>query len=312
MAADWQQDARHLESLDPSDREKLAEKLRMALGKKQKTKRKAPSPRGDSKGFSNDDSAAIGSSPPKIRGDGRGALASAAVAAGASAAKDVAGVTIFPAASATAGVVADGNTEREGSRFGDKGGESGRGGDALVGEGGSESQGKGRVTMAAAAGVGSDGEESNDSSGSGATAVGIKVEGARGYERLAPPARVDGTERTGRKIPLDRAMGFGRGAAVVDDVAQGGESDDALVSSSLPEAEVGAAKGSPNGEGTLSGMSKFGRGVSIVVGPEVEDEGAAAVSAKKNRRQNTSSADERVSGFGRGVAFPVERDADKI
>ncbi|CAN0104749.1 unnamed protein product [Scytosiphon promiscuus] len=306
MAADWQKDAKHLESLDPSDREKLAEKLRMALGKKQKTKKKAPS-RGDSRGFSGaEPAAAAGKSAAK--GDGRGALASAAAAAGASPAKDVAGVSVFPTASAAAAAAMDG--ESEGERFRSAGGASKReaGTGAELGEGGNDSsrQGQGRATLgdSRVGGRGSDQEASEESSGKGAAAVGVVEEEASGGDRMSP-----GTGETGRtssQIPLERAMGFGRGVAVVETAAEDGESDE-VVHPSVRDEEAWTGEGSSKVEGKLSDIRKFGRGVSVIVERGVGED--SAVSAQERPQTARSSADDRASGFGRGVAFPAERDA---
>ncbi|CAM9323379.1 unnamed protein product, partial [Ectocarpus sp. 12 AP-2014] len=78
--------------------------LRTALGKKKKKQEKKtkakPSDCGESKGFSTTATPTGGADTSAIkgRGDGRGVLASAAAAAGALAAEDVAGVSVFPSA----------------------------------------------------------------------------------------------------------------------------------------------------------------------------------------------------------------------
>lgn len=323
MTADWQQDAKHLESLDPSDREKLAEKLRMALGKKNKTKRKAPSGGGDGRGFSGDNTPSpSGGKSTKNGGggDGRGALASAAAAAGAVVAGDVAGVSVFPSVPAEApAAAAAGGSDSGGESLPrdvdvdvdvapvqgeSKSGEDvGLGGGASVEDSSIETGAGEDVVLGGGASVGDNSIETAARNGVETAANAAMAEGGE-----APRDVITAPERKGREVPLDRVMGFGRGVAVVETSSSSSSSvgpsrdeatgpEEGLTESSGGEVSVDDEK--------LSKVRSFGRGVAMPTNTVVEGgtEEGSAVAGKAE--PDVAADDARLSAFGRGVAYPV-------
>lgn len=309
MAADWQQDAKHLESLDPSDREKLAEKLRMALGKKpQKAKTKKKAPSGDGRGFSGDPATGGGGGGKRSKGevggggDGRGVLASAAAAAGAVVADDVAGVSVFPTAPAEPpGAVAAGQSG--GGLLAPDGvapveGET-KGGGNIVSGGGDSSVGDGLEAEASTNGA--------QIPAGAATAVGEGETTPRNGGIASPR---DGTSRTGEGVPLERVMGFGKGVAVVEP-SSSSSSDDPPRDESVVASERlagNSARKSVDGD-KLSNVRGFGRGVAMPTDEVgVEDEVKEASVVAEKGKSEAAADDARLSGFGRGVALPAEGD----
>lgn len=294
MAADWQQDAKHLESLDPSDREKLAEKIRIALGKKQqKTKKKAPSASGDGRGFSSSDSAPASGKPVKTvgDGDGRGVLASAAAAAGAVAAGDVAGVSVFPSvpvpapAAAIAAVAAGQST----------------GGPLPLDVAPVEGEVKGGEDVVLGGGASAeDGIETEASNVAPTRAPAAPVGGGEtpGDGKTVSPG--DETSPRSGEAPLQRVTSFGKGVAVVE-----------ASSSSSSSSVDPSARLSVDG-GKLSSVRNFGRGVAMPTEEVVEGDGGAekaSAFAEDSAGLEAGVDDGRLGGFGKGVAFPLESDA---
>eukprot|EP00903_Cladosiphon_okamuranus_P021499 g19764.t1 len=327
MEADWQQDAQHLESLDPLDREKLAEKLRMALGKKpQKAKKKAPS--SDGRGFGGGPAPhAGGKGTKKGGGNGRAALASAAAAAGAVVADDFPGVSVFPSAPAEG--------EAPAAVAGQSGGESVprvvapdqgeiRGGveppasdvappspppPPLQGE----STGGEDVVLGGVEDVEDGIETAASTSVQVPAGAGTAVE--EGGTTPSKAKRVSPGEQVRRQdggVPHERVMGFGRGVAVVE--ACGGSGGGGSSDKSCRDEEVGAAGGpaessagvSADGD-KLSNALNFGRGVAIPTEVVFED-GVEEGSVVAEEKVSVAADDARLRGFGRGVAFPVESD----
>ncbi|CAM9916172.1 unnamed protein product [Ectocarpus fasciculatus] len=308
MVADWQQDAKNLESLDPSDREKLAEQLRTALGKKKekgkKTKAKR-NDRGESKGFSTTATPTGGADTAAIngRGDGRGVLASAAAAAGALVADDVAGVSVFPSAAdgsngAMEQLGSDGECE-SGESVSAGGGGEGRGNEEpLVLDGGVEGA-SGKKTVA-------------DSSGGVQVlpVAGAAVEGGDspvGGQQLASSG-ADEIEKNSDGVPLERVMGFGKGVAVVEATTDDGAWSDAGGVSAV--GSTGESARDLSDEGELSRALSFGKGVSL---PSGEDPAEGDGREKKtpvaaSETPGSGGEDDRSRGFGRGVAFPEKPD----
>ncbi len=334
MAADWQQDAKHLESLDPSDREKLAEKLRMALGKKKKTtqqkpRKTAPSAGSESKGFSPTSGDVTAPASVEHRGersgDGRDVLASAAAAAGAVTANDVGGVAVFPSASVADPPAADGDAAADGDVDVRSEEEALRSGVAAFA--GQTSRDGGAVSAAGVVGGDQaafvDEEASNDIDPSGsvdAPAVVASAAEAEAEEGDAPrgggkSADVgDEVGRDGGENPPKRVMSFGKGKGVAV-VEPGGSSADSSPPVLDPTAslspELASAGGSSDGGSKLSNVRNFGRGVSMIPEAasgdgEAEEEEESVAAGKGN--QGGYDADSRLTGFGKGVAFPVKTD----
>lgn len=317
MVADWQQDAKNLESLDPSDRENLAEQLRTALGKKKqkqekKTKAK-PSNRGASKGFSTTATPTGGADTSAIkgRGDGRGVLASAAAAAGALTAEDVAGVSVFPSAAEGS----NGAMEQLGSdgecEVGESKGAEGKSVSAGVG---AEGRGK-EEPLLVEAGVEGDPRKKTVADGSGGVQVlpvaGAAVEGGDspvGGQQLASPG-ADGIEKIGDGVPLERVMGFGKGVAVVEAATDDGACSDAGGVSAVGCS--GESKRDPSDEGELSRALSFGKGISLPSEEEAAegDDGEKKTPVAASETPGSGGEDDRLlRGFGRGVAFPAKAD----
>ncbi|CAM9325151.1 unnamed protein product [Ectocarpus sp. 12 AP-2014] len=311
MVADWQQNAKNLESLGQSDREKLAEQLRTALGKK-KTKAK-PSDRGKSNGFSTTATPTGGADTSAIkgRGDGRGVLASAAAAAGALAAEDVAGVSVFPsAAEGSNGAVEQLGSDGE-CEVGDSKEAEGKSVSAGVG---AEGRGKEEPLLVEAGTEGDPGKKTV-ADGSGGVQVlpvaGAAVEGDDspvGGQQLASPG-AHGIEKIGDGVPLERAMGFGKGVAVVEAATDDGACSDAGGVSAV--GSTGESARDPSDEGELSRALSSGKGISL----PSEDEAAEGDDGEKNspvaasEMSGSGGEDDRLlRGFGRGVAFPAKAD----
>ncbi|CAN0104763.1 unnamed protein product [Ectocarpus sp. 8 AP-2014] len=317
MVADWQQDAKNLESLDPSDREKLAEQLRTALGKKKKKQEKKtkakPSDRGESKGFSTTATTTGGADTAAIkgRGDGRGALASAAAAAGALAAEDVVGVSVFPSAAEGS----NGAMEQLGSDGECEGGESkGVEGKSVSAGGGGEGRGNAEPLLVDAGVEGDPGKKTVAGSSGGVQVLpvaGAAVEGSDsplGGQQLASPG-ADGIEKNGDGVPLKRVMGFGKGVAVVEAATDDGAFNDAGGVSAV--GSTGESAKDPSDEGELSRALSFGKGISLPSEEEAAegDDGEKKTPVAASETPWSGGEDGRLlRGFGRGVAFPAKPD----
>ncbi|CAM9524380.1 unnamed protein product [Ectocarpus sp. 13 AM-2016] len=318
MVADWQQDAKNLESLDQSDREKLAEQLRTALGKKKKKKQKnktkaKTSDRGVSKGFSTTATPTGGADTSAIkgRGDGRGVLASAAAAAGALTAEDVAGVSVFPSAAEGS----DGAMEQLGSdgecEVGESKGAEGKRVSAGVG---AEGRGKEEPLLVDADAEGDPGKKTV-ADGSGSVQVlpvaSAAVEGGDptvGGQQLASPG-AHGIEKNGDGVPLERVMGFGKGVAVVEAATDDGACSDAGGVSAV--GSTGESARDPSDEGELSPALSFGKGISLPSEEEATegDDGDKNSPVAASETLGSGGEDDRLlRGFGRGVAFPAKAD----
>ncbi|CAM9921977.1 unnamed protein product [Ectocarpus sp. 4 AP-2014] len=309
MVADWQQDAENLESLDPSDREKLAEQLRTALGKKKKQEKKTkaePSDRGESKGFYTTATPTGGADTSAIKGraDGRGVLASAAAAAGALAAEDVAGLSVFPSAAEGS----NGAMEQLGSdgecEVGESKGAKGKSVSAGVGVEGREKE----EPLLVEAGAEGDPGKKTVADGSGGIqvlpVVGAAVEGGDspvGGQQLASPG-ADVVEKIGDGVPLERVMGFGKGVAVVEAATDDGACSDAGGVSAV--GSTGESRRDPSDEGELSRALSFGKGISL----PPEEEAAEGNDGEKKTPGSGGEDDRLLRGFGRGVAFPAKAD----
>lgn len=310
MAADWEQDAKRLESLGQSDREELADKLRMALGKNNKPrKRRTRAGGGDgSKGFSTATTAAAGGKPNKHGGDGRGALASAAGAAGAVVAEDVAGVSVFPAATAAAADQGDRQPPPSGRADGRNvallGDENSRHGDnkSLTGFGRGVA-----IVEPVADNAGSDNSSTSSNS-----------------SRMDPPGRVlnkaaqiaerhsEGSAEIGsdHKAPSS-VPNLGKGVFIPSEAAlQGGgeENPRIVLDGAAGSAQSPSAAVSSNSES--SNAQNFGRGVSMPAESAVEEVAEEERRVEAKDKQGAAADDIRVGVFGRGVAFPIEPDAD--
>lgn len=305
MSADWDQDAKRLENLGQSDREELADKLRMALGKQRK-KRTSSAPSGaggGSKGFSTAATAAAGGNAIKREGVGRDALASAADAAGAVVAEDVAGVSVFPAApaAAAAGSAAVGGpadqshgqpppSQLTGDKY-DRQGDQKR------------LEGFGRGVAIVEPATEDAGSSRSSSSGHMDPSDSDISKGAQAAER--PP------EYSAQNISEDRKLSsvlkFGRGVSISGEavVQDGGEER----SRNVFDKTSGSVQSSSTANREPSNFRNFERGASMPAESAVEEvaEEKRAVAGKD--KQGAAANDIRVVGFGRGVAFPVEPDA---
>lgn len=315
MVADWQQDAKNLESLDPSDREKLADQLRTALGKKKKKDKKTKtktSDRGESKGFSTTatPTGGVDTAAVKRRGDGRGVLASSAAAAGALVADDVAGVSVFP--SAVEG--SNGAMEQLGSDGECEGGDSkGAEGKSASAGGGGEGRGKEEPLLVDAGVEGDAGKEtvadnSGDDRSGGVQVLPVAVAAVEGGDSPVGGQQVtspgaDEIEKNSDGVSLERVMGFGKGVAVVEAATDDGPCSDAGRAPVV--GSTGESERDPSDEVELSRALSFGKGISL---PSEEEATDGDDGEKKTPVTASGGEDDRLRGFGRGVAFPAKPD----